>query len=337
MNSALREALQDSSLSARVIKRIPLVYCEGASRAEDRPPFVRAASGLGAWREYLIAVQDDANWLALIDSDRTVRALPLPRGPDGARIFDDEHGNARDKVDLEACVVLPREKGFELVAFGSGTGAGTEWILRATCDQPGAAPDIGFEARFCGASDFFASLRQNQQFSGGRVNIEGAVALDADRIMLLQRGNAPQGEGEPVDATAELSWRDLCAHLHEGAPPPALKQVRPYDLGELNGVRLTFSDAEKLEGGGILYSASAEDAESGRIVGSVLGVIDTDGAARWCKIVGEDGAAFTSKIEGLTIDARTADTVCFVIDDDDAHAPSELFLAKLGGGFLGAG
>lgn len=331
-----RKAVRDDGLTARITGRVPLVYREGPSESDDRPPFVRAASGLGTFREYLIAVQDDANWIALIDGDHQVRSLPLPRGPHGARLFDDKHGNAEDKIDLEACVVMAAADGFEIIAFGSGTASGREWVLRASCADPAcaSADDLRFEARFCPAADFYATLRDHLAFSGGNVNIEGAVALDHDCILLMQRGNASAEDGEAVDATAELSWTELRANLDRGGPPPKLREVTRYDLGELKGVRLTFSDAEKMADGRILYSASAEDPHSDRICGSVLGIIAADGSARWTEIADEDGAPFASKIEGLTVDPLDPLKVCFVIDDDDTEAPSALFLAELGGGFV---
>lgn len=336
MSPVPRQAIKDHSLTAKITGRIPLVYCEGPSPDADRPAFVRAASGLGAFREYLIAVQDDANWLALIDADRQVHALPLPRGPGGARLFDDRHGNRHDKVDLEACVIKRADQGFELVAFGSGTAPQREWVLRGMCTDPArAAEGKGFEARFCKAADFYASLHDNRDFSGGSVNIEGAAALDDDCIMLMQRGNAgPHDGGEAVDATALLSWRELRAFLDGSGPVPRLREVTRYDLGCLDNVRLTFSDAEKLADGRILYSASAEDPDNDRIAGSVLGVIDADGSARWTEIEAEDGTPFRNKIEGLTIDPKDPAEVCFVIDDDDANAPSELFIARIGSDFV---
>jgi hypothetical protein len=182
-------------------------------------------------------------------------------------------------------------------------------------------------------------LRANKEFSGTGLNIEGAVAIDEDRIMLFQRGNAPAGGGlEPVDATAEVSWRALAEHLAdpENVAPPTPRNVTCYDLGSLDGVRLTFSDADRLGDGRILYSASAEDPATDRIAGSVLGVIERDGSAHWTELTDLDGGRFRGKIEGLSRDIRDARKVHFVIDDDDETVPSELFEAVLSGGFFPA-
>jgi hypothetical protein len=83
-----------------------------------------------------------------------------------------------------------------------------------------------------------------------------------------------------------------------------LENLRTYDLGTSDGVRLTFSDAEHLGGGRVLFSASAEDPASGEIRGSVLGIIEADGSARWTHLCDTDGGPFSGKIEGLTLDAK---------------------------------
>jgi hypothetical protein len=102
---------------------------------------------------------------------------------------------------------------------------------------------------------------------------------------------------------------------------------RTYDLGTLSGVRLTFSDAEHLGDGRVLFSASAEDRETGGIRGSVLGIIKKDGEARWTHLFDEGGQPFTGKIEGLTLDATDRRKVYFVIDDDDEDTPSRIYHA----------
>jgi hypothetical protein len=138
-----------------------------------------------------------------------------------------------------------------------------------------------------------------------------------------------------VDATADISWSALSEHLTKlGAPPPSLHNVRTYDLGQLGGVRLTFSDAEHLGGGRVLFSASAEHPKTGEIVGSVLGLIDPAGEARWTELIDQDGNTFRGKIEGLTMDWRDPHKVHFVVDDDDEDAPSNIFEAVLSEGFF---
>jgi hypothetical protein len=340
---------QDPALSARIVRALGLTYADGPSDADDRPPHVRAASGLVAFREYLAVIQDDANWLALIGDDDRVHALPLPAGPEsGSRVFSKRRGNRHEKFDLESCIVAPGRAGAELIGFGSGSHRGREWILRihdgdddmdAVLSERALHDVLGIDlkAEFLDAEPFYDALRATAGFAGARLNIEGAILVDDDTIRLFQRGNArPKDDLPAIDATGDISWQALAAHLADPAavPPPPVRNIRRYALGALDGVRLTFSDAEHLGGGRILYSASAENPETDAIVGSTLGVIEPDGTARWTEVIDAAGARFEGKIEGLTLHPRHANLARFVIDDDDEDLPSVLFEAELSDAFL---
>jgi hypothetical protein len=326
-------ATEEPRWQARVIAANDLIYHDGSSDDSDRPPHVRAASGLSAFRECLAVIQDDANWLALVDADQQVTAVPLPPSPAGDRVFSKKRGNQSDKYDLEACVTVSSGESQELVGFSSGSRHEREWVLRVR-DGKGQG---GLKAEFVSAPAFYAALRNNKRFSGAGLNIEGALALDADRIRLFQRGNADPCDGlQPIDATADFSWTALCEHLRapDQQGPPALENVRTYDIGSLDGVRLTFSDAEHLAEGRVLFSASAEDPVTGEIRGSILGVIEADGRALWTKLADRDGKPFSGKIEGLTLDVTDRQKIYFVIDDDDEDTPSRLFHAVVSADML---
>jgi hypothetical protein len=333
-------SVEDPQLQASVTGRRQMVYKEGPCDKEDRPAHVRAASGLSAFMEYLAVIQDDANWLALIDGDENVTAIPLPPSPKGDRLFSKSRGNKDDKYDLEACITVTSGGRSELVGFSSGSRQERAWVLRVRDKSEGAAAaDIAgsLTAEFADAAAFYQSMRDSVDFSGAGLNIEGALTLDDDLIRLFQRGNAAPCAGlQPVDATADVSWSALRAHLEDaGKPPPPLHNIRTYDLGQLDGVRLTFSDAEHLGGHRVLFSASAEHPDSGDIMGSVLGVIDAAGNARWTKLQDLGGGVFSGKIEGLTTDPKNPRKIHFVIDDDDEDAPSEIFEAVLNEPFFG--
>jgi hypothetical protein len=322
------KAVEEPRWTAKVITAHDMTYRDGPSDDDDRPEHVRAASGLSAFREYIAVIQDDANWLALIDADQQVTAVPLPPSPAGDRVFSKKRGNQDDKYDLEACVTVRSGDDHELVGFSSGSRLGREWVLRVREPEGGGE----LKAEFTPASAFYAAMRDNLAFSGAGLNIEGALALDDDRIRLFQRGNADACDGlEPVDATADFSWAALCEHLSapQQHPAPVLENLRTYDLGTSDGVRLTFSDAEHLGGGRVLFSASAEDPASGEIRGSVLGIIEANGSARWTHLCDTDGGPFSGKIEGLTLDAKDQRKIYFVIDDDDEETPSRIFHAEV--------
>ncbi len=336
MGSQVRNAVHDPALSVQITARRPMLYAEGGSGSADRPGFVASASSLSTLGEFLFVVQDSANWLAVIHPDGSVSSLPLPRGPGGVRVYNDQRHNTDEKADLEACVIVDGDDGPELIAFGSGTGESSCSVVRIRgVDRAPRAAEVS--AHFCDAALFYASLRDNRHFTGGRLNIEGAIALDGDRILLFQRGNASPDQGEAVNATAEVSWSALKAHLDDpsSVPPPALEQVTRYELGEIGGVPLTFSDAEYLGGGRVLFSASAEEPKGtdGGVVGSAIGLIEPGGEVRWGAIHDEQGAPFTGKIEGLSFPPDDPSKIRFVIDDDDENAPSEIYDAVLSPGF----
>jgi hypothetical protein len=292
--------------------------------------------------EYIAVIQDDANWLALIGADEIVTAIPLPPSPKGDRVFSKNRGNKGDKYDLEACISIASETGAELIGFSSGSRLERAWVLRVrekgSVEPEPLKADLAsrLTAEFIDASSFYQSMRDTASFSGAGLNIEGALTVDNDLIRLFQRGNAKScGPLQPVDSTADISWLALREHLENpGAPPPALGNIRNYDLGQLGDVRLTFSDAEHLGAGRVLFSASAEHPQSGEIVGSVLGLLDASGEASWTELIGLDGDTFPGKIEGLTTDWRHPRKIHFVVDDDDEDAPSEIFEAVLSDRFF---
>ena len=118
--------------------------------------------------------------------------------------------------------------------------------------------------------------------------------------------------------------------MNEGAiPPDALRNVDHVDLGQLQGVRLCFSDASALADGRIVFAASTEDSEStmndGMTYGSALGIIEQDGS-----LGPVEPLDLIVKVEG--IDARIADEtidVMMVTDADDPDAPSPLLRASI--------
>ena len=333
------DAQKDDRLAAHVIRSSPLTYDnEAHPEAKSRPDHVRAASSLVHLVDRFALVQDDANFLGLVDpDDHHVRGVPLPPAPDGARVHEFERDNYEYKLDLEACACDPRSGGELLVAFGSGSHKTREWII--TVDWRDKDHDGLPDTALVETPAFHGMLRQNRDFAGSGLNVEGAVFVDDDRLRLLQRGNAePHGDLQPIDATGDVCWSDLWAYLDDptGTPPPPVTNVVQYNLGTLHNVRLTFSDAEFVDGV-TLFSASAENEETDEIVGSVLGIIGPDGETRWAELFGEDGAPFTGKVEGLsTKPDGNPHHVYFVIDSDDADRASRIYEAELEGPWFGA-
>jgi hypothetical protein len=322
----------DGALGARIVTRRPLLYENGPDTREDRPGHVRAGSGLVRFGTGLAVVQDDADFVALIDS-RTgvVRPVALPRRGSGARQFDEGRGNKAEKLDFEACVVAPLRAGETLVAFGSGSTPAREALLVLRLDE---------EARVVHAPDLYAALRRETEFSGSELNVEGAI-LDGGVLRLFQRGNgAPRGGLLPVNATCDVAWSYI-EELIDGRRSrvaPRLDAVTQFDLGGVDGVPLTFTDAALTDSGDVVYIAAAEESpdaiRDGAVVGAAVGLIHVDARnareVRYTRLVDERGAPARVKIEGVAVGDRL-DSAHVVLDMDDPSRPSELCAVELTG------
>ncbi len=326
MSPPSRSARRDPDLVVRALDRQPLRYAEGEDPALDRPGHVRAASAVVATSRGHLIVQDDALFLGLVGSCATVRAVTLP-SPDGVRLFGDDRGNKRSKADFEAACRWPSGSGEVVVAFGSGSLPARERLLVVPLH-----PDhtLG-EPTLVGASSLYAVLRE--AIGDAELNVEGAWRTPEGHLRLLQRGN---GRGA-VDAVLEVEGAWLDALLAGAETRPHLRSATRWSLGELEGVRLTFTDAAPLDGSRWLFSAAAEaspDAVAdGPVVGSVVGWADDEGGA-WAPVVDASGALLPCKLEGITPAGRTA--LVGVVDADDVTRPSELLRLSLEGPWPGS-
>lgn len=328
-------ARRDPSLSARVVRRLPMTYAEGADPSADRPAHVRAASGLAWVGDRLAVIQDDAAFLALVDpATGLASAMPLPAGAGGVRLFDDARGNKAQKADHEVLVAIAGEDGPMLLALGSGSTDRREQAALFTGVARGT-PDV----RIVHLPRLYAALREARDFSGSEMNVEGGIHLGAV-LRLFARGNgAPRDGRAPVDATCDLDWATLRRHLDapDRAPVPDVRRIVQYDLGALGGARLGFTDAVADEDGAILYLAAAEDSpdatRDGAVAGSALGtIVERDGnlEARWTELCDADGGPLALKAEGL-VSGRERGQLWVVVDHDAHDRPSELCEVRLGG------
>jgi hypothetical protein len=335
-HSAPIAAAVDETLAAVIVAHTALYYAEGADPSMDRPAHVRAGSGLAAVPGGIAVVQDDANFIAVVaPGNARVHALPLPTGEGGLRQFDARRGNKKYKLDLEACVAVDTDAGTLLLALGSGSKRRREQVVLVR-GWEAQRPEVALVH----APRLYERLRREKAFAGSELNVEGAVFL-GDRLRLFGRGNGEVRDGvRPVNATCDLDWLTLLAHLDapDHRPPPPPTNIRPFDLGSLGGVPLTFTDAA-VRGGSVLYAAAAEaspDAtRDGRVTGSAIGVIDDAGRARWTPLLDGSGAPFVGKVEGVAAAEGFGDRVYAVVDADDPDAASILCTVELRGNWSG--
>ena len=331
MSTSVRTATRDERLYARVVWRMPLTYPSGADPSEDRPAHVRAASGIAVLAGRIAIVQDDTNFVAIVDpmQPAAVRAVPLPPGADGRRQFGLAGGNKHLKLDLEACFAIASPEPV-LIAFGSGSAEARESVVWIS-GWPDALAVRHFHAR-----ELYAALREATLFAGSELNIEGAI-VRGDALWLFNRGNGMRGGArEPVNSTCQLSWPALLAYLEDGrkASVPVPQRIQQFVLGELGGIPLSFTDAATWRDA-ILYSAAAEDSpdavRDGPVLGSVIGMIDEKGEPRWTPITDASGEILREKAEGLVVFDHGGGEVWMVADSDDEASPSELWKVRLTG------
>jgi len=327
-----RHGSTDPALEARIVEQHALYYRNGAQLAADRPAHVRAGSSLARVPAGLVVVQDDANFVALIDlATAGVTAIDLPRGREGARQFDDVRGNKRWKLDLEACFTVEVGASTRLIALGSGSSPLRERIVVIEWGPAGAVRVHSLDG---GA--LFGSLRQAWAGVGASINVEGAVVLGG-HIRLLSRGTGRAQAGKravnatcDIDRSALLAWLDAPLSL----PPPSPLNVARYALGSLDDIALGFTDATAWRGTW-LYAATAEDTadavDDGQVAGSVIGVVDADGDSRWTVVTLADGRRLAGKIEGIAADPRDRNRLLAVLDADDPALPSVLCVLELRG------
>ena len=281
----------------------------------DLPAHMASASGVARRGRRVYVIGDESNHLAIFDltSDapgRLVRAL-------SGEVPTDPEERSKYKSDLEALTVLPPGEGSPygtLLGVGSGSGPnrdrGFAWSVEAEGGLQGDPREIDLGPAY--------ELLRGEI---GDLNIEGAAVL-GDELLLFHRGN----DADTVNAIARLS---LPRALESMAGDPRidvdeLASLRSYELGELDGVRLCFSDATPLGDGYVVFTASAED-DDGAIHGSVIGLIAPDGEVRRLRRIDRKW-----KVAGVhaTTDTGVMDLL-FLCDQDDPDTPSPLLGASM--------
>lgn len=261
---------------------------------DGRREHITAASGLACAGEFLYVIADDRRELAVFPAEgnepgRLARFLPgdLPA----------DHAERKAlKPDVEAVAVVPGA----LLLLESGSTERRRGGVRWSLDDSGA---LRGEPERLDLAPLYARLDRDIP----DLNIEGAAAA-GDRLLLFQRGNGAAG----VNAVVELD-------LGAGLRPEAVLGIEQRDLGEVAGVRLTFTDASAF-GDTVVFTAVAEAGGStyhdGEVVGAAVGVLG--GALEPVEPL--------MKFEGVEV---TVDGLLLVADPDDPDSCAPLFAADL--------
>jgi hypothetical protein len=156
------------------------------------------------------------------------------------------------------------------------------------------------------------------------LNIEGAV-VSGDELRLLQRGNKRHSQNAVI--RFQLS-NFLLSLSSKRAEPIRPSSIATFELGEIDGVPLGFTDGSALPNGSIVFTAVAEDTDNayndGRCTGAAVGIADGDELLCLYRL------AEPLKVEGVHA-TREGDAVrlLLVTDADDPAIPASLFSAVL--------
>jgi hypothetical protein len=300
-------------LALREIRQLDLEKAPDA----DTPAWIASASGVARRGDFVYVIGDELLEIGVFGL-ATGRPGRLRKVFEGS-LPSDEGARKDVKPDLEALTTLPPvadEPQGGLIGLGSGSGEGRDRAFYWSFAVDGS---LRGEPRTIRLTPVYDALREEL---GGQINIEGAAVFD-DSICLFHRGN----QGEVPNAVAEFGLGDLSRTLAEDlvVDPGELRAVRTYELGEIEGTPVCFSDATTLTGGLVCFTGSAEDEESGAIEGSVVGTIDAEGRVRRLRTIDRRW-----KVEGVdaTVDTGVV-SFLFVCDQDDPGAPSPLLSATM--------
>jgi hypothetical protein len=264
---------------------------------------VTAGSALLRIGARLLAIHDDAFRVTWIDPARLKLAPLILRG-DGRAL------PKYRKPDFEAAV---RTDEGDVYLLGSGSTSRRCTFTRIDVDSS----TVSMQDRM----DVYRCVQKALELET-MPNVEGAIVRD-ERLRLFHRGRG----------SAPSAIVDLPIGVLAGAAPRALA-TQQFDLGELEGIRLGFTDAAAVSGHCTLFTAAAEDASDaiadGPIKGSVLGILEDPASARFAQLIAPDGTPCRSKVEGLAVDDDLRGA-WVLTDPDDPHEPTQLGRVELRG------
>jgi hypothetical protein len=304
-------ASMKTPVQLRLIRTLDLA----AGSEPDRPAWLSAASGLVRTADEYCVVADDELHLGRfsLDEERPGRLLRIFPGD----LPDKPRPRKKRKPDLEVLLRLPASADIPhgaLLALGSGSG---ERRRRGALLALGVQGRVVGKPRSIDAGQLFTQL--SQSFSD--LNLEGGWVA-GDRLHLLQRGN----KGDSRNALLQWELKPMLRSLFRDHSLPAADpvSVREFDLGDVQGVPLCFTDASPLPEGGWLFSAVAENTNNSRddgpCLGSAIGRMDARSRIRWIRLVDQ-----SYKIEGIDVQQEGAQQWAMLVTDaDDPHVPASL-------------
>lgn len=283
---------------------------------------VRAASALAPFGDGWLVAQDDAAhaaWLRAAGSVDRVRLLPPVGGRD---VFSSADGTKHLKPDLEAACGVEQDG---VLLLGSGT---TPSRMRAAL----VTLDDGPRVVVADLAPLYAAVARLLERDPADLNLEGAC-LKGDVLRWFARGNLAAGV---PSASVDVVLGPLMDAVRGRADPAGVQARRPvtYDLGAVDGVGLTVTDAVALPDGRVLLSAAAEATpnayDDGPVVAAALALVDGDRLLEVVRLPSVHGQV--AKVEGLAVQDSGPGyvRVVAVVDQDDPDRASTCLRLRVG-------
>jgi hypothetical protein len=287
--------------------------CDGCTSTTGRGPGGVGVAPLGdGW----LVAQDDAAHAAWLRDGRAERVRLVP-SVEGHDVFTSAAGTKHLKPDMEAACPVEHDGEPAVLVLGSGS---TPARMRAALVTLDPDPVVAL----ADLSPLYARVAEVLQLRPEDLNLEGA-SRSGTTLRWFARGNL--GAGVP-SASVDLELAELMAAVTGRASADSVRVQRPvrYDLGSVDGVGLTVTDAVALPDGRTLISAAAEDTpnavDDGPVVASAVALLDGDDLLSIAVLPDVEGEV--AKVEGLAIvqaDGSGAQLLA-VVDDDDPDVAS---------------
>ncbi|MES2824860.1 MAG: hypothetical protein V4732_14745 [Pseudomonadota bacterium] len=293
---------------------------------EHRHAHLSAASGLVQVDDWIYIVADDENHLGIFNYHTHENGI-LQRLFSGDLPLALEERKA-EKPDLEVLTLVPPSKKYPqgaLLGLGSGSKeTRAQGIIIPFHHQGKLHADVEIIN--------LTSLYQQLKKEVGKLNIEGAVII-AEHIILFQRGNKKNKVNASIRFPLEHFYHHILSpdtELTGHTDNKKLKvKITHYELGEIEGVPLCFTDATTLPNGEIIFTAAAENTSDayldGACLGSAIGIINSNGELHSMHSV--DKVVKLEGVQAKIISNRIH--LLLITDADDETTAAQLYSAEL--------
>lgn len=304
---------------------------------DNRPAYVTSASGLVRLDNSVYIVADDELHLAVFDVKSNqpgswIRLLP-------GMLPSDYKERKKQKADLETITRIQPDvyltAGALLVMPSMSRPNRVSGALIKLEKDLAVKDFVVDESNESPIPIDFSDIRSKLKESIDGLNVEG-IAIQEKVTKLFHRGSKKKGKS----AVVELETAAFLHDLHDTHKPKStcISKLREYDLGDIEGVGLSFTDAVPMPDGRIVFLAAAEatddEYQDGACLGSSLGIMKENGdIERIVRISGRE------KFEGICADYSSVEIspgifahsieILLVSDTDNEKFPSNLYQGSL--------